>query len=114
MASPGSKAEFIEKVTQQLAEAIELRIALMVNTLGGNSRPPFSVKLSDDEQLEQYFAMTEDKWQELITKYGLAPTVKYSEAMQKLVAKKFGESRMPVIIAPNYAFETQQQDVTVG
>jgi len=67
----------------------------------GSNQPPFSVKLSEQEQLEQYAAMDQQKWQQMIQTYGLKGAMEYSEEMQKLWRKHFPETRPAVLMVPS-------------
>lgn len=86
-----NKVHRIERLANRLTTEIERRIDnLALGLQGGAANPPFSVRLSAHEQLEQYTAMTPERWQEMVTKYGVSATRDYSTAMQRLGAKLYG------------------------
>lgn len=81
----------IERLTNRLSQEMQKRIdSLAVGYRGGASQPPFSQRLTDEEQVQQYFAMTPERWQQMTTKYGIAAAREYSAAMGKLLQKLYG------------------------
>jgi hypothetical protein len=91
-----------ERVSKAISERITKQVESMAEGLKGDSeQPPYSVRLTKDEQLQQYFSMDEKKWQGVIQERGLAEALRYSEEMQKLVSEKLGPSTpTTVLLAP--------------
>ena len=92
----------IERLTHTIAGRIQERVdSLAMGLKGDSKRPPFTVRLTEDEQLEMYFAMDEQKWQQMVQERGLDKATDYSLAMQKLVEKKLGPSEpTTIMLAP--------------
>lgn len=89
-----------EHVVKQVANRIRHTAQVNARALQNDGRPMFSTKLTDAEQLEQYFAMTPESWQTLTTKYGRAAAGEYSLAMQKLARKRYGGGPAAVLVPP--------------
>jgi hypothetical protein len=88
----------IEQLTDRLAQRLEERIKQAALAMRSpEQRPPFTQRLTEMEQLEQYFAMDGDKWQQLVQTQGLQDTLRYSHAMQRLVAKHYGPADPTVV-----------------
>jgi hypothetical protein len=92
----------IERLANRIAERIEQKSDMLARGLKGDTdRPPFTVRLTKEEQLEQWFGMDETKWLKVIEERGLDEATKYSLAMQKLHAEVFGPAEQTtVMLAP--------------
>lgn len=74
----------------------------------GVNRPPFAQKLTEREQLEQYAAMTPEKWDAMQKSMGLAKTREYSLEMQQLVKRWFGDTRPATLLVPGDQMQQPQ------
>lgn len=92
----------LERLQDRLTTEIKRQVAdLAVQLKGPGGRPPFAVALTEDEQIEQYFAMTPEKWQAMVHSQGLKQTLAYSEAMLRLLARRFGPLNPTAPILPD-------------
>jgi len=105
-----AKVHRFEALGNAIKEAIAKKTEIVALGLMEDAKqPPYTVALSKDEQLEQYFAMDTPKWEALVQERGLADAVKYSEAMQKLVDERYGHQQPPTVIIAPQAFESPNQ-----
>lgn len=61
------------------------------------TKPPFAVKLSEEEQIEQFLAIEPQGWQELIRREGAAEVRKYARAMADLIERRYGPVKATVV-----------------
>lgn len=94
-----SKKHILETYVDRLASEFERRVERTAkDLLGGANQPPWTQKLTEDEQLEMYFAMDGPKWVQMISRYGLKATLEYSKAMMKIVEKRFGLNLTGILV----------------
>ena len=80
-----------ERLVNTLSDVLEQQVESLSFALSdGGEQPPFTRKLTEDEQIEMYVAMDEQKWATMLKEKGAHDTVRYSEAMLRLVDKKYG------------------------
>ncbi|MGE0371950.1 MAG: hypothetical protein AB7Q01_08690 [Gammaproteobacteria bacterium] len=104
------KTHRIERLTNKMADAIQKRIDRNARAyMGGATNPPFTTPLSDQEQLEMYFAMDSQKWQTMIEKHGIKGAVDYSQAMLKLLDKHGIHPQMTPLLAQEASLATGGQ-----
>jgi hypothetical protein len=105
-----SKKRRFEKQKDMLVTRMRTAInSLKEGIQMGSNEPPFSVKLTEQEQLEQYAAMDQQKWQQMVQTYGVKGAMEYSEEMQKLWRKHFPETRPEILMVPNQDPSTMPQ-----
>jgi hypothetical protein len=89
------RQHFLVRRTEKLVNEMNRRADMLAGALGPprGEPPPFHVKLSDEEMLQQYAALDDQKVQAIIATYGLSDYLDYSLAMQKLVSKYYPNNR---------------------
>jgi hypothetical protein len=90
----------LERRTNLLVTKMRTTISAMAQAMGGGQDPPFSVKLSEEEQMEQYLSLDDAGWKKLIEERGWAEMKKYSEAMVEMVRKKYKSGDGPTVMGP--------------
>ena len=88
-----TKQHRIERISHLLSKRIQERVTATAKGFSGNQDPPFAVKLTEDEQIELYLQIDSAGWQKMAEQNGWAEVKKYSDAMGKLIEKKFGHGK---------------------
>lgn len=79
-----------ERISKQLAARMKQEIAALSSAMGGPGiTPPFAVKLSDDELIQQFLMLEPDDIAQMVEERGVKAVMDYATGMWELIDRKY-------------------------